>query len=199
MPTVVLMENAGRNAAAWLRDRLQSGDRVLIACGPGNNGGDGGVVARHLDAWGFAVRVLWFAATEHIKGDAAIQHEILEKSGIKQDHVGIDTLPNVNWDADWVVDALLGTGLTRPVEGLLASAIEAMNRGGAPILALDLPSGLDADTGQPLGSTVRAKATVTFVAPKLGFRSETAQPYLGEVFVAEIGVSRCLLEEFADK
>src|SRR5437763_16461535 len=74
-PTLVLMENAGRGAAAWLRGRLGPSGRVLIACGPGNNGGDGGVVARHLDAWGFSVRVAWFARADQLRGDAAAQHE----------------------------------------------------------------------------------------------------------------------------
>jgi NAD(P)H-hydrate epimerase len=102
-------------------------------------------------------------------------------------------------EADWVVDALLGTGLTRPVQGLLHSAIASMNRSGKPILALDLPSGLDADSGQPLGVAVRARATVTFVAPKSGFSAPGAGAYTGEVAVVEIGVPRCLLEPFLEK
>ena len=99
-------------------------------------------------------------------------------------------------EADWVVDALLGTGLSRPVEGHLAAAIEALNRSGKPILALDLPSGLDADTGRPLGVAVRAEATATFVAPKLGFDAPGAAAYTGEVAVIDIGVPRRLLEPF---
>ena len=98
--------------------------------------------------------------------------------------------------ADWVVDGLLGTGLTRPVEGTLRAAIEALNRSGKPVLALDLPSGLDADTGRPLGAAVRARATATFVAPKLGFAAPGAGDFTGEVAVVDIGVPRCLLEPF---
>ena len=200
LPTLVLMENAGRAAAAWLRSRLRPEASVLIACGPGNNGGDGGVVARHLDAWGFKTRVVWFADRARIIGDAAVQHEILARSGIDQTHwlattcEGVDPLCR---DADWLVDGLLGTGLTRPVEGLLAGVIAAMNQSGRPILALDLPSGLDTDTGEPLGVAIRATATVTFVACKVGFASEAAAPYLGEVHVADIGLPRKLLEPFA--
>ena len=199
LPTLVLMENAGRGAAAALRDRRDSG-RVVVACGPGNNGGDGGVVARHLDAWGFDVRVAWFVDPAGLKGDAAVQRDILERSGIASEVIGdeagdgpIDAL----WSgAGWVVDGLLGTGLTRPVEGRLARAIASMNRSGRPILALDLPSGLDADTGEPLGIAARATLTATFVGPKLGFGREGAGEFTGEVVVVDIGVPRVILGPF---
>src|SRR5262249_47114038 len=94
------------------------------------------------------------------------------------------------------VDGLLGTGLTRPVEGPLLGVIEAINRSGKPVLALDLPSGLDADTGRPQGAAVRATATVTFVAPKLGFAQAGAGDYTRAVHVLEIGVPRRVLEPF---
>ena len=198
LPTLVLMENAGRGAAAWLRERVEAPSAVLVACGPGNNGGDGGVVARHLDAWGYRVRVVWFARPEELRGDAAVQWHVLDRSGIDQECLeGEATVESLRLaEVDWVVDALLGTGLSRPVEGPLASAIEALNRSGKPILALDLPSGLDADTGRPLGVAVRAVATATFVAPKLGFDAPEAAAYTGEVAVIEIGVPRCVLEPF---
>jgi NAD(P)H-hydrate epimerase len=189
LPTLVLMENAGRGAADRLRARLRPGDRVAIACGPGNNGGDGAVVARHLDSWGHPVRVIWFVSPDHLSGDAAIQYTILAKSGIDQTSITEPVDFSGLWaDAAWVVDALLGTGLTRPVEGLLKSAIESINRSGRPVLSLDLPSGLDADSGVPLGLSVRATFTVTFVAPKLGFSAPEASDYMGEVEVVEIGV-----------
>jgi NAD(P)H-hydrate epimerase len=196
LPTLVLMENAGRGAAERLRARLNPGDRVAIACGPGNNGGDGAVVARHLDSWGYGVRVIWFVDPDRLRGDAATQYSILAKSGIDQTSI---TDPSSDiaalWpDAAWVVDALLGTGLTRPVEGLLKSAIESMNRSGRPVLSLDLPSGLDADSGAPLGDAVRATFTVTFVAPKIGFAR--AADYTGAVEVVEIGVPGRILKPF---
>jgi NAD(P)H-hydrate epimerase len=206
LPTLVLMENAGRGAAAWLRDQgVGPSSRVLIACGPGNNGGDGGVVARHLDAWGVSIHVVWFARPGHLRGDAAVQHGILARSGIKQTDWedespdNADRLDPMIAEADWVVDALLGTGLTRPVEGTLHAAIATMNRSGKPILALDIPSGLDADSGQPLGVAVRARATATFVAPKVGFSAPGAAEFTGEVVVVEIGLPRCLLEPFETK
>lgn len=199
LPTLVLMENAGRGAAAIAKDALglSSSARVIVLCGPGNNGGDGGVVARHLDAWGFAVSVLWLADPAHLSRDAAIQHNILMRSGIAQDAwpgafdaVALAAFLSL---ADAIVDGLLGTGLTRPVEGPLAQAIAAVNAAGRPVLALDLPSGLDADTGKPLGAAVRATITATFVAPKIGFCAPGAGDYTGAVHVVEIGVPRCLL------
>jgi NAD(P)H-hydrate epimerase len=199
LPTLVLMENAGRGAAEWLRPKV-GGGRVVVACGPGNNGGDGGVVARHLDNAGVAVRVVWFARPDKITGDAAIQREVLARSGNDQEtwegEVDAARLDALFAGADWIVDGLLGTGLSRPVEGPLKGVIEAINRAGKPVLALDLPSGLDADSGRPLGAAVRATATATFVAPKLGFTQPGAAAFTGEVVVVDIGVPRRLLEPF---
>jgi NAD(P)H-hydrate epimerase len=231
LPTLLLMENAGRGAAGWLAELLGAippgaggrpfapppslphpevphgprSMRVLVLCGPGNNGGDGGVVARHLDAWGFSVRAAWFARRDQLRGDPAVQWSILEKSGVAQlawfdDHPGepidAEALQALLSGADWLVDGLLGTGLSRPVEGPLRTVIEAVNASGKPVFALDLPSGLDADTGQPLGAAVRAEATATFVAAKLGFAAPGAAAYTGEVAVIDIGLPRRLLEPF---
>jgi NAD(P)H-hydrate epimerase len=232
LPTLILMENAGRGAAGWfaelvgaiapaagcrpfssslpgLAPALPHGPafpRVLILCGPGNNGGDGGVFARHLDAWGFPVRVVWFARHEQIRGDAAVQWSILQNAGVEQSswfdehaadaQLGVSHLHKLLADADWLVDALLGTGLSRPVEGPLHSVIEAMNGSGKPIFALDLPSGLDADTGRPLGIAVRARATATFAATKIGFTAAGAADFTGTVAVIDIGLPRRSLKPF---
>jgi NAD(P)H-hydrate epimerase len=200
MPTVILMENAGRGAAEVLRSRVDATQlpSVLILCGPGNNGGDGAVVARHLENWGFGVSVVWFADPSRLRGDALVQWSILNKSGTDQtawsgDVAGLDALIA---PFDWLVDSLLGTGLTRPVEGLLRDVVEAINRSGKPVLALDLPSGLDADLGVPLGVAVKATVTATFVAPKMGFQAPGAVEYTGEVAVADIGAPRELLKSF---
>jgi NAD(P)H-hydrate epimerase len=228
MPTSLLMENAGRGAAGWLAELVgaippgaggrpfslplsarsalckAALPRVLVLCGPGNNGGDGGVVARHLNAWGFPVRVIWFSHSDQLCGDAALQWAILNKSGIDQsawfDEYSSDSRHDLTRlamtidAADWLVDGLLGTGLSRPVDGLLYSVIDTMNRSGKPIFALDVPSGLDSDSGKPLGMAVRAMATATFVAVKLGFSTPGAAKYTGEVAVIDIGLPRCLLE-----
>jgi len=192
LPTLVLMENAGRGAADWLRELASEGERVFVACGTGNNGGDGGVVARHLDLRGFPVRVAWFGAPDRYSPDAAIQHHALGGLGIDQRHLAdsshLAELEALLAEADWVVDGLFGTGLARPVEGWMRAAIEALNRSGKPILALDVPSGLDADTGEPLGAAIRARATATFVAPKLGFAAPGASAFTGEVRVIDIGI-----------
>jgi NAD(P)H-hydrate epimerase len=206
MPSLVLMENAGRGAADWLAKLVGAVPKVLVICGAGNNGGDGGVVARHLDAWGFPIRVIWFTYSNQLRGDAAVQWSVLDKSGVQQSawfdaHSGQSDLELSQFartiaNYDWLVDGLLGTGLSRPVEGSMRSLIELMNNSSKPILALDLPSGLDADTGQPLGVAVRSTATATFVAPKLGFSATGAADYTGEVAIIDIGLPRCLLEPF---
>jgi NAD(P)H-hydrate epimerase len=133
--------------------------------------------------------------------DARLQHQILARSKIDQRQIAgpfdPETLKRELADAAWLVDALLGTGLARPVEGDLRSLIELINASGIPVLALDLPSGLDADLGVPLGIAVQATATVTFVAPKAGFSAPGAAAYTGAVHVADIGVPRVLLAPFA--
>lgn len=180
--------------------------KVLVICGPGNNGGDGAVVARHLDAWGFPVRVIWFARSNQLHGDAAAQWNILERSKIDQStffdkyssgsDLDLTQITAILSQADWIIDGLLGTGLSRPVEGALQHVINSMNDSGKPIFALDLPSGLDADTGKPLGIAVRTCATATFVAAKAGFAIPGATSYTGEVTVIDIGLPRCLLEPY---
>jgi NAD(P)H-hydrate epimerase len=199
LPTLVLMENAGRGAAEVLARREGPGGRVVVLCGPGNNGGDGGVLARHLDAWGFSVHVAWCAAhPERLPGDAAIQLDVLRRAGLPQDVWAAppDDLADLLAGADWIVDALLGTGLTRPVAGPLLEVIHAINQSGKPVMALDLPSGLDADTGRPLGAAVVATLTATFVAPKLGFSQPGASDFTGAVHVIDIGLPRSLLEPY---
>jgi NAD(P)H-hydrate epimerase len=200
LPTIVLMENAGRGAAELLRDEAGSGSgpsRVLVLCGPGNNGGDGAVVARHLNAWGWPVRVRWTAEPDRLQGDPALQRSVLDRSGIDQKTItDVSTIFPELEQADWVVDALLGTGLTREVQGPIRSLIEAVNASGKPVLALDLPSGLDCDTGRPLGTAIRARITATFVSRKLGFDAPGASGFLGAVRVVEIGVPGLLLDPF---
>ncbi len=202
LSTLVLMENAGRGACEILLAELPAGARVVVACGAGNNGGDGGVLARHLDARGVDVRVVWFAPLESIAGDARVQHTILAGAEIRQEEwpgpVEPASLEALFAEADWVVDGLLGTGLTRPVEGLYRDVIEAMNRSRRPILALDLPSGLGADSGDPLGEAVRATITATFVGRKLGFARPEAATFTGRVEVVDIGVPRRLLAGFVE-
>jgi NAD(P)H-hydrate epimerase len=191
VPGVVLMENAGRGAAELLR-ALGIRGLVAICCGGGNNGGDGFVIARHLHNQQVPVRLLLFGRPEELTGDAAINFHVIARLGLSiavfaGNHVEGEALHRELRRAEWVVDALFGTGLTGPVRAPFDAVIAAINAAGAKVLAVDIPSGLDCDTGQPLGPTVRATHTVTFLAQKKGFANPAAQEWLGHVHVADIG------------
>jgi NAD(P)H-hydrate epimerase len=198
IPGMVLMENASRGLAAEAIGMLGDGladARVLIVCGSGNNGGDGYALARHLHNAG--VRPLLVALGEPRPGtDAATNRTICAKMGLPL--AGDDRLDEQD-DPALVVDAIFGTGLDRPVEGRPAEVIDWINRimtRGRPVLAVDVPSGLDCDTGLPLGHAVRATATVTFVARKPGLLEPSGRDYAGRVTVADIGAPRELVERF---
>ena len=197
---VVLMENAGRQAADVAERMLREarGRRALIVAASGNNGGDGFVVARHLLVRKLDPRVLLAADPAKLSGDALANFRLLAPLGVPVTVLGGDgasvasAIIQAAAEADLVVDALLGTGLSGEVREPLRSAIEAINRchqgGGVGVLAVDIPSGLDADTGRPLGVAVRADATVTFVAAKKGFAARESREFTGKVMVADIGV-----------
>jgi NAD(P)H-hydrate epimerase len=198
MDGLVLMENAGRGAAEVLVSLGIFGP-VLVCCGKGNNGGDGLVMARHLANRGMAVRILLFAKPDELTGDAAVNYGIVARSGIALSAHPPPTIDEASIRnelamADWIVDALFGTGLSGPVRAPLAQVIAAINASRARVLAIDIPSGLDCDTGKPLGPTVRAHHTVTFVAPKMGFSFPHAHEWLGQVHVVDIGVPAVLLD-----
>lgn len=205
IPGVVLMENAGRSCAEFIKEKLAGVTRpkVCIFCGTGNNGGDGFVIARHLLNDGFEVVVVICGDRNKIKADAKINLDILEKLGqsIKQLNINDNNIPekvkSLTSDAAMLVDCIFGTGLSPALwkggvnEQLgdeYKQLIESINAQGIPILAVDIPSGLDCDTGQPLGAAVRASYTVTFAAVKKGFVAAEANAYTGEIFVASIGV-----------
>jgi len=190
LPGIVLMENAGRNAADWLM-RRGIGGRVVVCAGRGNNGGDGSVMARHLANAGVDVGVLLFGDPASLRGDALIAWNVFQKAG--GDCRAVDVTKDAEAierdlrGADWIVDALLGTGVRGPVREPDATAIDLINAAHRNVLAIDLPSGLDADKGVPLGSCVKATATVTFVARKRGFDVSGSAKWTGEVHVADIG------------
>jgi hydroxyethylthiazole kinase-like uncharacterized protein yjeF len=208
MSGLVLMENAGRGVADVLcapwggRSDLSDGKAttpVTIVCGKGNNGGDGFVIARHLDLRGVDVRVLLLANPTELTCDAATNFSIIQKAGLA---IWIFTAPLnlAQFDAAlagsaWLVDAVLGTGAIGEPKSPLAEAIDRMNASGIPILSVDLPSGLDCDTGVTAQHTIRAKHTCTFVAAKPGFFVDGAKPYVGQLHVLDIGVPRQLLED----
>ncbi|MHC4740237.1 MAG: NAD(P)H-hydrate epimerase [Planctomycetota bacterium] len=194
---VVLMENAGRSCAEMIKEKLVdiTNPKVCIFCGTGNNGGDGYVIARKLLNSGFRVAVTICGEREKIKGDAKANLDILEKLGqpIEQLNLKDDKIPSrvktFTTDADMLIDALFGTGLKGQLKGECLELIESINARNLPVLAVDTPSGLDCDTGKPLGGAIKATYTVTFVAVKKGFTlSRTVTKYTGEIFVASIGV-----------
>ncbi len=195
---LILMENAGRGLADTL-ERLRVAGPVLICCGKGNNAGDGFVLARHLDLRGHRVRVAIWGNPDQLRGDAAANFEILSKSGVEiepfDDGHDPARLERMLDGAAWIVDALLGTGVQGEPRPPLNEVIEQLNAAPAPKLAVDVPTGLDCDTGEPSTHTIRAAHTCTFVAAKPGFLAAGAAPYVGQLHVCDIGIPRKLLEE----
>jgi len=221
VPGVVLMENAGRGAAELLL-RLNSDRRpVLILCGPGNNGGDGFVMARHLQNSAVDVELVLFAPTHPVPEgkvlvgagdpkltpDAETSYRIWRRSGNHVTHLS-DNMPithplvltdRLTLGKGWIVDALFGTGLSRSLRPPFDEVVAAVNASGRPALAVDIPSGLDCDTGEPLGPTIKATHTATFVAFKKGFLNPKAKPWLGEIHVIDIGAPKKLVDEYRKK
>jgi NAD(P)H-hydrate epimerase len=188
------MENAARGAAeAAIRLHQEAAGRVVCVAGPGNNGGDALAVARHLAIAGIpvGVAILDGRSGSPPTGDAGVQLSIVEAMQLPLRHLsGASAGPDLARmlaEAALVVDGLFGTGLDRALEGAAADCVAAINGSGVPILSLDVPSGLDCDSGRPLGPCVRATRTVTFVAPKLGFAEPSSREWTGDVVVAGIG------------
>ncbi len=184
IPGYTLMQRAGEAAFDQLLGAWPAARRLLVACGAGNNGGDGYVVARLAREAGLEVTVAALADPARLRGDAARAHADFVAAGGST--VAFDRA--LVAAADVVVDALFGTGLDRPVEGPLGAAIEAINASGRPVLALDLPSGLHADTGAVLGVAVRARRTITFVGLKTGLYVGAASVHVGQLAFADLGV-----------
>ncbi len=202
VPGIVLMENAGRGMAELLRELGIQGP-VIICCGKGNNGGDGFVIARHLDNAGVRLRVLLFAQPAELAGDAAVNYAILARAGVPITVMGGTSLDEGQLRAelttvDWVVDALFGSGLQGPVRSPFDRVIESINASGARVFAVDIPSGLDSDAGRPMGATVRAHHTATVAALKRGFVEPGAGEWLGKVHVVGMGAPRSALSPYQD-
>ena len=193
IPGVILMENAGRQVADAAEDLLggAAGRCAAVVAGAGNNGGDGYVAARHLALRGADVITFIVCEPARISGDAAINldairclgHDIRMLAGPQ-----IRDLAGELARAEVVIDAVGGTGIKGALRGAAAAAVEQINAAGRPVVAVDIPTGLDCDTGCAEGPVVRAAVTVTFVARKKGFDSPGAADYTGEVRVADIGI-----------
>jgi NAD(P)H-hydrate epimerase len=191
IPGMVLMENAGRGVVDGIC-RLGLSPPVVVCCGKGNNAGDGFVIARHLAIRGWPVAVLVWAAVEELTGDAGANFHILRQSDVPIEVFGpryaAAALDRWLTDAGLIVDALLGTGARGEPRPPLDAVIDHLNASAAVRIAVDLPSGLDCDTGQAAAHTIRAAHTFTFLAAKPGFFVPGATRYLGTVHVCDIGV-----------
>lgn len=192
IPTLILMENAGRAVAEAAKSMLAGGGSVLVICGKGNNGGDGLSCARHLANWGYGVTVALAAEESDIRGDAKTNYEIAKRMGIKI--VSAENSEEYMKQADLIIDALLGTGLSRPVKDPHLSIIKSVNASKKSVLSVDVPSGLCATTGNVLGACIKADRTVTFAAMKRGLITGKGPEYAGDVIVAYISIPRLLLK-----
>ena len=200
IPSIVLMENAGKNAATWIRDRYNDTvNTVHIFCGPGNNGGDGFTIARHLHNVGLAVRTYLLGDPGRLTPDAATNHAIVACMGLPievlDDADAIGRACASMSPQDLILDAMLGTGSSGEVREPMAEAVRSINaahvRG---VVAIDVPSGLDCDRGTVGNVAVRADATVTFLAAKTGFAMKQGPEHVGQLIVVDIGTPPALIE-----
>lgn len=193
IPGLLLMENAAIGIAAAAQELGAGRGLVVVVCGPGNNGGDGLAAARHLANRGADVRVqLALPADAYRDGSDAATNLAIARA------MGIPILENLDLSRPaLVIDALLGTGLVRDIREPFRTAVAAINGAGCPVLAVDLPSGLDANSGEARGGAVRATVTATMVAPKVGFARKDGPLHVGRVVVVDIGVPPSVVERVA--
>lgn len=195
VPSIVLMENAALRVVDVAAERYQPlrDKRVAVVCGKGNNGGDGLAIARHLATQFGAIVTVYLAADPNaLSGDAAVNYQMAKAFRLNIVSQSVPQFASARLDL--VVDALLGTGIKGGVEGVAAEYIAAMNDSGVPIVSVDVPSGLDADTGKVEGACVKATLTVTFALPKFGLLVYPGAEYVGELIVAGIGMPREVME-----
>ncbi|MDO9462381.1 MAG: NAD(P)H-hydrate epimerase, partial [Deltaproteobacteria bacterium] len=203
IPGPVFMENAGRGAAETIltaRPELRYGQKVAIFSGPGNNGGDGFVIARCLAERGVLVAVYLLTSPEKLKGDALTNYKVIT-------HLDIPVIA-VPGDQEWTryqdraaseniffIDAIFGTGLKGEVRGVMATVINWLNGLRKPVWSVDIPSGLDADTGRPLGTAVKADVTITFGLPKIGQIVSPGPEFTGSLKIIDIGIPAKAVEK----
>ena len=198
IPSIVLMENAG---LACVKEILKFPKiplkKVLIFCGPGNNGGDGFVIARHLFNQGVRSTVFFFQKPADMKADPSINFKIISKMRLDL----VDCSKTVKWgpikrslkSSTLIVDALFGSGLSRDIENPLRALIKKINLSRRPVVSVDIPSGLNADTGDVMGASIHANLTVTLAAPKKGFYLKKASLFTGKIKVVDISIPKGLL------
>lgn len=203
IPGVVLMENAGLQVIKLIQNILGNpkGKRILILAGKGNNGGDGFVVARHLVNLGAEVKVLIVANPEEINGDAKINLDILQRMGHKVYSVvnanSLNIVRIAGIYSDLIVDAIYGTGFAGAVTEHVGKIIDLVNDSRRPIVAIDIPSGVEANTGKVQSKAIKATHTVTFALPKLGLFLEPGAALTGQLTIADISIPKSMVEEDA--
>ncbi|HLD70001.1 MAG TPA: NAD(P)H-hydrate epimerase [Candidatus Omnitrophota bacterium] len=199
IPSIALMENAGRAAAQEVLRRSKKFPQkpVLIFCGLGNNAGDGFVCARHLINHNIRTKIFLIGNLNHLKNDAAINYKILRNLKIPihviQSSASLKTIDMDLKKSKIIVDAIFGVGLNRDIEGLLKTVIEKINSAKATVISVDVPSGLDATTGKIHGVCVRATTTVTFSFAKKGFYLREGPRQVGRIVVVDIGIPTAVL------
>ncbi len=202
IPGPVLMENAAVGAVDALGLHFPQAETVAIVAGPGSNGGDGLAMARHLDGRGYQCSIWLVLSDKSLRGDAALQHAILERAGLLVESLRpeddldpvLERVAASCREADVVVDALFGTGLSRPVAGHFAAVLDVIAMSGTPVLAVDLPSGLDGSRAQIAGPHLAAELTVTFAYPKIAHVLAPASDHVGELVVVDLGLPACLVD-----
>jgi NAD(P)H-hydrate epimerase len=200
IPSLVLMENAGRQAVAAMEAMYTdlTERQVAVLCGRGNNGGDGFVIARTLAHRGVDVSVFLIGRVADVRGDARVNLEILGRLGITVIEIGDSQAWELHFtevsDCTLVVDAIFGTGLNAPISGFIESVIADVNASGIPVVAIDLPSGLSADTAEPIGPSIEAGLTLTLAAPKLPLVLPPAETRAGDIVIADIGIPGAVLD-----
>src|SRR6187455_3131998 len=200
IPSLVLMENAGRQVVAAIEamhaELLER--QVAVLCGRGNNGGDGFVVARTLMQRGVSVSVFLMGRVGDVRGDARINLDILGRLGVTVVEIGDSQAWELHFsevrDCSIIIDAIFGTGLNAPVTGLIGSVIADVNAAGITVVSIDMPSGLSADAIQPIGESIEADTTVTLGAPKLPLVLPPAETRAGDIVIADIGIPAEVIE-----
>jgi ADP-dependent NAD(P)H-hydrate dehydratase / NAD(P)H-hydrate epimerase len=191
IPSAVLMENAGRNMYRLMKERyLEDKQRILIFCGRGNNGGDGFVIARYARENGYNVRAFLLCRKGDLKGDAALNMSLYQSLGGEIIELGgdLEAVKTAIQHAHLIVDAIFGTGLSKAVEGREKAIIDEINQSGKPVIAVDIPSGIDGKTGRPLGTAIKATHTFTFAYPKIGQVLYPGAYHTGKLTVIDISI-----------
>lgn len=191
IPSLVLMERAGLAVALKIRE-LFSPQKVILLAGKGNNGGDGLVIARILHNWGYRVKVIMIASKDELSRDCAIQYKITRKFNI--DIIFKSEIGNADLHGAVVIDAIFGTGINKPVNDDFIKIFTKVNNSQVPVVSVDIPSGISSDTGQVMGSAIKANYTITFGLPKLGHFLYPGAFFTGKLFIDDIGFDSKLLK-----